>query len=489
MIANKNILSRFLLKLKLIKRIYISPIHKAHSDSIEIANRLVDHEFNDQIITSFNKILKTDDISLVFKKIILYDVFKFIYIKSYLEKHEKKNKQVLFFPLNLFFIKKKLEEMDSENNIDRKVILFKLPIYPCYIFIVKTILLFGIFSLISRHAFNYLFRRKKTNQNLPKYKYAFAIDFYAQAKFEGSRSFDFLIDNKSIKKEECVFIINSGIPENIVNKILNKGYPVSSVNKSKVFNWSDEYSWIKNFSLMSLIFSYKNLTSELKAIYVLINAQLRMANLEVCFDNYIYTNQENYYQIAINSYLKGKGCVTWDYSTFLGGAYLYAPTTNHFNEFRHILWAFLNPVNFLSMNNLAINYYKIHYQNVNNYFNVGSVVAELVKNERKNDSKDKFIKSLFNKSLTSNSKIISFYDTTFIDFDEAITSYGDFFGFYEDILHLAEKFNNLFIIVKPAKPIAQYLYPAINGVSFEILTKLKKITEYIGLVMLQIQSQ
>ena len=164
LIANKNILSRFLLKLKLIKRIYISPIHKAHSDSIEIANRLVDHEFNDQIITSFNKILKTDDISLVFKKIILYDVFKFIYIKSYLEKHEKKNKQVLFFPLNLFFIKKKLEEMDSENNIDRKVILFKLPIYPCYIFIVKTILLFGIFSLISRHAFNYLFRRKKTNQ-------------------------------------------------------------------------------------------------------------------------------------------------------------------------------------------------------------------------------------------------------------------------------------------------------------------------------------
>ena len=82
--GNKNILSRFLLKRKLMKRVYINTFHKAHSESIEIANRLVDQEFNDQIITSFNKILKTDDNSLVFKKIILNDIFKFIYIKNYL---------------------------------------------------------------------------------------------------------------------------------------------------------------------------------------------------------------------------------------------------------------------------------------------------------------------------------------------------------------------------------------------------------------------
>ena len=63
------------------KRVYISPIHSSHSESIEIANRLVDQEFNNQIITRFNKILKTDDNSLIFKKIILDDIFKFIYIK------------------------------------------------------------------------------------------------------------------------------------------------------------------------------------------------------------------------------------------------------------------------------------------------------------------------------------------------------------------------------------------------------------------------
>ena len=127
------------------------------------------------------------------------------------------------------------------------------------------------------------------------------------------------------------------------------------------------------------------------------------------------------------------------------------------------------------MNNLAINYYKKHYQNVKNYFNNGSLVAELIKNEKKNDYKDKFRESLFSKSLTSNSKIISFYDTSFYDYDEAITTFDDFFGFYKDILKLTEKFKDLFIIIKPAKPFNKYLLKHNPWASFDKIHKVQDI--------------
>ena len=181
---------------------------------------------------------------------------------------------------------------------------------------------------------------------------------------------------------------------------------------------------------------------------------------QISFENYIYTNQEGFAQILANAFIKGQGGRTWNYSSFFGGGVLYARNSD-FKDVRHILWAYLNSDHFLGVNEEVIKYHKMHSQTVKDYHCIGSIYSEMVRDCLKEINKEQVVKQFFKKKLNGETKILSFFDTSFVDSDDAVTTFQDAIDFYQDIIRLMDETREIFIIIKPSKDEAYFVSP--NG--------------------------
>jgi len=175
----------------------------------------------------------------------------------------------------------------------------------------------------------------------------------------------------------------------------------------------------------------------------------------VAFDNYIFTHQESLAQIAFNLMLRQKGGKTWNYHLFIGGGVLYVKDDD-FNNYRQRYWAFLNNDYSVLLSKNVIRYNQLHRQKVREYFDVGCIYSQLVCESVSKEKKATFVQVCFPGSDLGQSKIISFFDTTFIPSENSVTSYSDAINFYADINRLLAQRNNLLVIIKPSKSAAWF---------------------------------
>ena len=312
--------------------------------------------------------------------------------------------------------------------------------------------LIKILTLIILNLFGRKFKKKKFQHVIP-------LDQEFQLKFKGKRSFDFFIDNKKFKMKNTLFLINFNVEKKWINKKKRQGYNFyeitekANLKNSFLFSQSNEYltnaliALIKNFLILKS-------THLEKKFYQCLNTYINFSPIFNFFNfkNYIYTNQDSISQNVKNSMLKRENIKSWNYSSFIGGALLTSRSRKNFKEKRDILWSFQNSDNFIAVNKDVVKYLKLHYQDTRNYHVTGSLYSQFVKEYKKDYSKEELLNKINpDLDVSRYKKIISFFDTTFINNDNCLTSYKDGMKFCDNILKLSNEFKQIYFIFKNSK--------------------------------------
>lgn len=444
----------------MIKRLYVPEIAKEYGEAIDQTESVFKNHFaRNPVIKIISNLYGSDEAATVFKNRLLWDIFRSLYIHSYLA------------PLgNFLFIPDKY--LIYRNWIRREC---EIPI-PWWSF---------CFSVFHRTwdkfcylggAFVYQFLRmlplfvgavfagtRKRNH----YQYAMALCQPLNVKFENKRGFDFLLDSKNITTRNTLFILYMPMAGDWLKTYQARGYQFFKIYETLRFKnlfrihlsfqqWAFAMlAWLKilrNFFGNDLL-----LLEALRSLHY----YLEYCNLAsfVSFENYIYTNLESAKQIAMNILIRKGGGKTWNYSLFIGGPLLYVKDPAELPDRRHLFWAFSNSDHFLGINRSVIDYHKIHRQNVQNYHVIGCIYSEMVRQSFLEVDKNSVAGKYFHSQWNGSQKIVSFFDTTYIDAPNCVTNYEDGIGFYQDILRLHEERKDFLFIIKSSKKASYFIYP------------------------------
>ncbi|UCE38764.1 MAG: hypothetical protein JSW00_05915, partial [Thermoplasmata archaeon] len=406
----------------------------------------------------------------ILKKMVLAEIFKCIYIHSYFKSKENKSlENIVFVPENHLFYKRLIErygsyEFDHLKNVETcKIMLPALNLIR--IFQGLAWFSIGVALLCPKIlVFSSLFGEKESPERV-ECEYGVLLPTWQHIKFKGKKAFDFLLDHKEINKDNTVFIL------------FPQSFRIGSVERG---------TWIKNqeqqgykFLLLPDLKKIRDLLIAQKRVGFLFNPISLFLGMVQCLDltplfisgfvkscvvylqwatilsqvhiqNYIYSNQEGWNQIAANILIRKNGGVTWNYSFFIGGGVLYTRDSNY-GDVRHLLWAFLNSDHFLGPNQDVIEYHRVHRQKVRHYHVIGNIYSEMIRENIEEMDRDEFIYQYFGKNVSKKTIVISSFDTTFIADDNAFTSYDDAIAYYRDILKLLNETRELLMVVKPSK--------------------------------------
>jgi len=462
----KSKLLRNLINSEKIQRIYIKPSTKEHGLAIDQTEVIYNHLKNEKIIRILSDLYKTTETDLAFKKILLNEIFKHIYINQYLSYEEKEQKDsfdIFFVPYNYNFYGEIIKDYGNYNM--RPLRKIKINKWFSYIFPFvesydklkwRLVALFYIFPKIALLFLARLCTPKSSSKAY--FKYAIPIDQVFQIKFNGKRSFDFLLDYEEINKKNTIFILNYTVDKNWIAKQKEKGYYFLNtknnfnIHQITKFHLSGKLLRHTFMSLVRMLFaSTSHVPFLICFVYGMdIFIKWNIIFTQISAENYVYTNQEGLPQILINTLVRKQGGATWNYSSFIGGGLVYSKD-NDFNNNKHILWAFLNSDHFMAVNRDVVKYYRLHHQKIRNYHIIGNIYSEMVREEMEKIDKKEFVIHHFHSPLSNNTKIIAYFDTSFIDDDNAVTTYDDAIVSYQDMLRLLDEREELLMIVKPAK--------------------------------------
>jgi len=471
----KSRLLRNLINREKIQRIYIKPNVKEHGLAIDQTEIIYKRLKNKKMAQILSDLYETKETNLAFKKALLSEIFKCIYMNEYLSNEKKKHKnltEIFFVPYDYNLYEKMIADYGnlSLSPLDRirsyKWHLYVLPFIKMgHMLMWRAIAFFYLFPKI---ALLFLARFIGVNASpiKPRFRYAIPIDQAFQVKFQGKRSFDFLLDNKEINKKNTIFIINFQVDKNFLSVSQAMGYQflntrtVFSIHHIKKLHSSSKFLIHTFWSFVRIVFAGSSqLPFLICAVYGMnIFLKWNAVFAQISAENYIYTNQEGFTQILINLLVKGQGGRTWNYSSFLGGGILYA-VDNNFKNIRHILWAYLNSDHFLAVNEEVIKYHKIHYQAVKEYHSIGSIYSEMVRDCMREIDRDQFVNRFFGQDVGKETKILSFFDTTFVDSEEAVTTFEDAIDFYQDIMKLINDIKHTLVIIKASKDEDYFVSP------------------------------
>ncbi|MBU4286785.1 MAG: hypothetical protein KKI12_01265 [Proteobacteria bacterium] len=462
----KSKLLRSLINREKVIRIYIKSSTKEHGLAIDQTEVIYNHLKNEKIIRILSDLYKTTETDLAFKKILLNEVFKHIYINQYLSDEEKEQKDsfdIFFVPHNYNFYGKIIKDYGNYNM--RPLRKIKINKWFSYIFPFvesydklkwRLVALFYIFPKIALLFLARLCAAKSSSK--AHFKYAIPIDQIFQIKFNGKRSFDFLLDYEEINKKNTIFILNYAVDKDWLAEQKEKGYYFLNtknnfnIHQMTKFHLSGKLLRLTFMSLVKMLFASTSHVPFLICFVYGMNIFIKWNIIfnQISAENYVYTNQEGVAQILINILVAKHGGATWNYSSFIGGGLLYS-RDNDFNDCRHILWAFLNSDHFLAVNRDVVKYYRLHHQKIRNYHIIGNIYSEMVREEMGKINKKEFIIQYYHRHFANNMKIVVYLDTTFVDDDNVFTSYDDAIASYQDMLRLLDEREELLMIVKPSK--------------------------------------
>ena len=302
------------------------------------------------------------------------------------------------------------------------------------------------------------------------YEYAIPItNPKFQFRFEKNRVFDFLLDHNKIRKDNTVFLILSHVDKKVLAKLEHGGYSAVDCQSRSVFI-SSQFGFGKNgktilrklFWFIFQNFFYAPLESRyiVPDTLVLIRGYLQWTMIldKLTFSHYITFNDETIPHIGRNIRLNDYGVETWYYahSSSIGAMH----TNKEIDMFkrRHWLWTFLLYDNYIGWNKRVIQYQKLHHQKIKNYHNVGCLWSEFFPDSDKVSGVKSYLhtRAEGHKEVKDNTKVISFFDTSF--FDGVISEYPlrDGIKFYKDIFRLLSEDPSLFGIIKEKKPETAY---------------------------------
>ncbi|MBI2339361.1 MAG: hypothetical protein HYU99_03190 [Deltaproteobacteria bacterium] len=449
-----------------IKRIYIHPYNKEHADAIDETHRLFEH-LKDQrpprIVSSLYQAEGTDDI---FKKLLVKEIFKLVYTSRYLEKELQPPNPLLricFVPETFEFYRNLLKSYGCRRvDLPPGIGLFRWGRLIASIVgaldKMKYLSASAVFILWRGLALSLRKLSAGKGEKTAPFKHVVAMNYGSQVKFTNGRDLDLFFDGVEIRQDNTLFLFRFPINVNALESLKKKGYHI--LQSSEICGRAS-FPFGTVEALVRMPACWNSPPVFIRAFYVSLNTlihwHLVLRDLPIL--HYLYANEEGADQIALNILLKKQGCRTWNYPLFLGGAFTHA-RNGDFRSCQNIMWSFLNPDTLFVVNGDATNYYKLHHQSTKNYVSIGCLFSELVRIKQGNLRRDEALSGLFGRKSTARTRVIAFYDTSFIDAENCPSSFEDAISFYEDILTLLNSGKDFLMIVKPAKGEEWFVSPS-----------------------------
>lgn len=462
-----------------VKRIFIRPNSKAHGDAIDATESIYENAAKTDMSTAISAIYKDSETDLIFKKEMVLDVFKAIYVNRYLHSLDE-GSTLSVEKILISSVSRSHEKYLSEHSsciwsplqhicIPRWTLIFQRLAYRLnwIKYLTGSVVLILCTTLLSL-----LYKSCRFGKRVPikkKFDFIFAIEQAFQTKFQGVRGFDFLLDGRGINKENTLFLIGRFAKREWINEQIAKAfYMLRFADLFRLGHCRSEHNTLFGFSnalslIRVLLFKPDSricfLRAFLKSLVVYIKYSVLIESFS--FKAYIYTNNESASQIAINILLRKKNISSWCYLMFLVGGYPRSASERDFIDHRNVLWSFINPDHMIGMNNDVISYFRLHHQGVRNYHTVGSLYSEMVVINSRSMNREHFLRECFPGISVENTKVCAFFDTTFVAEEGAFASFDDGFAFYTDISKLLSSNEKILAIIKPSKGDSFYVSP--NG--------------------------
>ena len=445
-------------------------------DNIERAYNLVAQK--SRLVKAMEYLYDDKNITLAYKKTLVKHLSDFYAVQIILNNEEKMlpdNEKITFIPFRYLEILKILTQCKAFSYKLEKVFI------PCWLRHINDadkcfnrlnnwmrFLLCNFWSIGLT-----LLKILGSSHKKDIYRYQYAIPITNpnfQFRFKEHRTFDFLLDGTNIKKSNTVFLLLSPLDGTISDRLRAQNYNVVDLVGQNILI-SNEFPLGKSGRIiLRKVFLY-TLQSFLSALFEydfnilcsrgLLNTYLHWNVIlnNIKFRHYITLNDEAIGHIGRNIILNNFNIKTWYYahSASLGAM----TTTNDIDiiKRRDWLWSFLFYDYYIGWNRKVIEYQKLHHQNIKNYCNIGCLWSEFIANNGAIQSLNSYLKKQGIKKhnrMNENSKVVSFFDTSFFDGVASQYPLKDGITFYNDILKLLDEEPNLFIVIKEKKTVMVY---------------------------------
>ncbi|MCP4613870.1 MAG: polysaccharide biosynthesis PFTS motif protein [Planctomycetes bacterium] len=404
------------------------------------------------------------DVELAYKKQLVKELSVFYYINSYLHEEERKvaeNEAILFVSHAYQRLLKTVKESDIFFQSHERVNVFDYAgiFHGIRNSIKKFNSWFSSIGMVVFYSLGWLVSRKRSH---PSEQYQYAVPIHNpdyQFKFS-TRSVDFLLDGVNINRNNTVFLLaTSSISKDNLDEINAKGLKLLDCSR-KFIPFSGTTAAKMNVLRMVLPYIIIHFFAGLfgNRLVIEVNRTLLFTYLKwsailsrLDIKNYITLSDEGIIHIGRNIILNQRGITTWYYAYSGSLGYVLVPRDSDVRQQRHWLWAFLRYDYYVTWNDALINYFMAHPQAIHNYVEVGclwsqsitDIVEGRIDSELENEVGKKVGKGTY--------KTVSFFDTSYVP--DSTAPLQDGITFYRSILNLAEKFPDIFIIVKEKKSV------------------------------------
>jgi hypothetical protein len=424
--------------------------YNTHSSAIETSNNIINKHINLNHMRHARALCESDEIDLVFKRTLADHLRLLTAFNQHIINNIKIGSATLFLSKKYYGIIKEIPELiDPSINIKYTFNLEGLRL--------KTLWL----NMIAFYLSHLLFQPfLKNNKSKAVFNYAISVSSAWATKYKGTREFTFLIDDKKIKKNEVVFLIEYEEKKDFYEYYLSRGFfleEACGIKKPLDLFKASTLKIRKDFFIVTkLLFCSKRDFYVYEALLSLLSSRISLAIIskKTTFKNYIYFNKESSAQIASNIFFKSLTIKVHAYSQFIGGTYQTFGQNSVFDK-RNVLWSFLNP-NYYYLNNQAmVDSMVLHSQNSVCFKNIGNIFSEKIIEIRKNEACIKEIKKYM--GIVSFGNVISIFDTTYIQSKGIYSNYNEAQFFLKDMIKLAESLPNIIFLFKPSKSNEHYI--------------------------------
>lgn len=455
-------------------RVYVLPNMEVHGQAIDLVESIVSNGKRKGLAGLLAKLFETEDARLILKKQLVEEIFPCLYMHYYLTRRageDSRPGEIGFLPENCMSWARYLRRygnyhLDPLPASIKQYWFHRLLVWPVVLGNrAKGIgaFLYLVTALCALKA-GRLFRRPAPG--VREARYAISLDQVFQVKFTGARSFDFLLDGKTLTKENTVFIKSSALRDwpgrryeehtfvdedrfGTLRTMLCHAYSGSFVERG--------FAACRLLLVLIPFLPASLLWKSMAVLYVFLRWNVLCQHVR--FDHYVYTNKEGYSQTAVNLVLRGYGVKTWNYASSTGLGYRAAMSRDGFGRCRHIIWSFLCSDYFVAVNEDNIEYQKLHHQQVGSYVNLGSIWSEAINGSVLALDRAAFLKEHYGADVPADRKVVSFFDTTYIPDENSPSPTREATVFYGEILRLIDEWPELLVIVKPSKDDAIFISP------------------------------
>jgi len=303
------------------------------------------------------------------------------------------------------------------------------------------LVLCGVFFLAFLTLFRRPFRVAKS------FQYGVTLDNPVK-NLDKARSPLFFVDGKSILLQDCVLLMDGAPTESQKSYMKQKGY-------TYFFN---RYAIDPALLRRAPHLIYATLKAFFRGEYFLIRAYRTFAYTygrwegsmkRVSLNHFITSHEASAIGIIRNGLLKNHGVKTWIFSYSLNSGLLYVQPDGIHQENKDPYYAYYTYDYSLFWCLAEYNYQILHHQEIGNPIVIGSVWSGVLKELRSDNTPRSFRDTLVAQGLRDDMKIISVFDTSFLEGSLYDQHHGA--AFVNDMLWLLEQYKDIFIVFKPKK--------------------------------------